>query len=527
MKRLFFFFLLFMFAGSSVMFGLDVDKSELDLTRNTSVEFINYEGPHSKIETLQQIMAIGIFLGESIDDEYSTASYAGKYRVIHAIGSPDDSRLNADIFIVLSDAEVDHIRNMRYMIAGFLMAAYEYQEADALLLAEFITVYNAVYRSKMDFFKEKYKSEVTRNLHTESAGISTVYTEWAGNTEMLIPLTKDASQGGLGSLDTDALTDEEVVEELRTQPDLGLDSRKDIVELKEREIEEKQEEIEQERDTLDDDQQRIAAEKQRIADEQARIEKEKEKAESDAEKARIAREEADLARQTEAVAEEEEEAQEQEEELAEKEQEQAERIDRIQQEREDIATDERELTQQDAEDESTEVASATGARQSSLVLTYLEIRDIAGEALGRVVHIDAANGAVIRASTLNSIRNQRIETIGSNFVVVAGTTTGQGAVRLMTLDTETLETESEGSEDIYEGSFLLVDGTEVYAVTGGPDGWFLGRFDSRLAADGKSEIQIFENTTAAVSEDALYVQGTDGLIHILSKEDLTEVGVVR
>ena len=221
----------------SFLTGQDIAEAELFTIRDTTVEFINYEGPHSKIETLEQIMGVGIFLGESIETGYSTASYGNKYKVIHAVGESPDEGLEADIFMVLEDAEVDHIRNMRYMLAGFFMAAYDYELEDGLLLAEFVTIYNAVYRGKMDFLGGKYKQIVTRNLDPGAAGISTLYTDWPGRTEMVIPLTEIASEGGIGSLDTDVLTEDEVIEELRTQPDRGLESRKEITELKEREVE--------------------------------------------------------------------------------------------------------------------------------------------------------------------------------------------------------------------------------------------------------------------------------------------------
>ena len=178
--------LILLAACAAFVAGQEVAETELLSVKGTTVEFINYEGPHSKIETLEEIMGIGIYLGNAIGKDYSTADYAGKYRVIHAVGESVDEGLEADIFMVLRDAEVDHIRNMRYMLAGFLMAAYDFSQEDALLLAEFVTIYNAVYRGKMDFFGGKYRQIVTRNLNPEAAGISTIYTDWPGKTEMLM-----------------------------------------------------------------------------------------------------------------------------------------------------------------------------------------------------------------------------------------------------------------------------------------------------------------------------------------------------
>lgn len=525
MKKAYIALLLAVCVGAGSVAALDVDEIELSATKDTSVEFINYEGPHSKIETLEEIMGIGTFLGEAIAAGAENVTYAGRYRVIHAAGPSVDEGLDADIFIVLPGAEVDHIRNLRYILAGFFMAAYDYSMDDGLLLGEFVTIYNAVYRGKLDFFGGKYKQIVTRNLTPQGAGISTLYTDWPGKTEMVIPLTEDAAEGGIGSLDTDALTDERVIDEMRTQDDLGLDSRKDMTELKEREVEKEQEEIEEDREVLEADRDRIADERERIDDERDRIDTQRDSAETDAERARLDREAEALDRQEDALDRQEEDLDRQEADIVDREREQAERVEQIQQEREDIAADERDLMERESDDTETAVATATGARGARAVGVFLEVRSIAGESLGRIVHVEGTT--VRRASTVNSIRNQRFEEFGQSYVVVAGTTAGQGAVRLMTIDKESLETGREGSDDIYEGSFLVVDGANAFAVTGTEGAWKLGRFDSGLVLRQASELDVFEDSAILVVDDIVYVVGSDGMVHALSKSDLSDTGTVQ
>ncbi len=532
MKKTSVLFLILLIASVTYISGQEVDVAETELltVRDTTVEFINYEGPHLKIETVEEIMSVGMFLGESIGTGYSTAEYGDKYRVIHAVGESPDEGLDADIFMVLENAQVDHIQNMRYILAGLVIAAYGYEREDALLLAEFVTIYNAVHRGKMDFLGGKYKQIVTRNLRPDAAGISTLYSDWPGMTEMVIPLTEDAANGGLGSLDTDTLTEDEVIEEMRSQPDRGLESRKEITELKEREVEEEQQEIEEERQVIEEEREQIAAERERIDREREEVEEEREQADTPTERAQADRREEELDRQEEQLEAEEAELEEQEQELAEREQEQAERVDRIQSEREEIAADERELMEEAAEEEETEIA-ATGARAAARVVVYLEVRDLGGEPLGGLVHIDSAAGAITGASTLNSIRNRRFESLGPYYVVVAGTTAGQGAVRLMTVDKDSLETVAEGDRDIYPDSALLADGASVYAITntGAGDGttWTVAKFDNSLNLRENSQLEVYPDTALSVSESVLYVVGADGMIHALSTSDLSDTGSVR
>ncbi|MBN1687457.1 MAG: hypothetical protein JW852_12425 [Spirochaetales bacterium] len=518
---------IFLVCATSLVAGQDVAEVELLSVRDTAVEFINYEGPHAKIETLEEIMGVGIFLGNAIGDGYSTAEYAAKYRVIHAVGDSADEGLEADIFMVLKDAEVDHIRNMRYMLAGFLIAAYGYEREDALLLAEFVTIYNAVYRGKMDFLGGKYKMIVTRNLDPKAAGISTIYTDWPGGTEMVIPLTEIAAEGGIGSLDTDVLTEKEVIEEMRTQPERGLESRKDITELKEREVEQEQAKIEEERTQLQEEEQRIAAAQERIEEERTQVARERETAESAADKARADEREEALAREEQQLEAEAEELAERETQLIAREREQTERIEQIQTEREQIAADERELMDQEAGRDETAIAAAASGRSTVREAVYLEIRELGGEPLGRLIHIDTATGSITGASTLNSIRNRSVESLGPYYAVVAGTTLGQGAVRLMTVQKDTLATGHEGSDDIYPGSALVVDGASLYAVAGEGGTWNVAKFDSTLTVQAVSKIEVYPDTALTVVDSILYVAGADGAVHALLTADLTDSQTVR
>lgn len=515
--------------------ALDVDKAELTTTSKTSVEFINYEGPHSKIETRNQIMAIGMFLAEEIGSGQSQATYAGKYSVIHAIEEGGIGQLSGDIFSLLPGAQVDHIQNLRLMLAGFLIVLYDYSEKDALLLAEFITVYNAVHRGDIEYFRENYRPAVSTKLSSAAVGLSTVYSEWPGNTELTIPLTEGAAEGGLGSLDTDRLTDEEVVDELKGREDRGVDVRKDVTELKEREVEEAQEELAEERRDLEETREKIEEEQQEIDAERERIDAERQQEDSaqqepqdvDRVEERLSAEESALDEQETQLKEEEQELVEREQDLEEREQEQTERIERIQEEREDIAADERELLEQET-DQVAETVALTSAEQSvEKAALFMDVREISGEYLARLVRIDAESGAILLASTLNSIRNRKVEIINNNYVMVAGSTAGQGAVRLMLLDQETLQTAGESSEDIYPRSFLVVNNGSIYAVVSASGNWAIGKFDGQLKLLRASEFSVLPDTVAVVVENIILITDSDGAIHRISTRSLEDLGTVQ
>src|SRR5574344_1796605 len=217
-------------------FAIEVNQPELQSVTGT-VEFQNYNGPHSVIDSLSSIKAIGSGLGRTVASDVNKAgtfgSTNGRYYVIHCVDAKQKDKLDADIFIIGPDATVDHIRNLRYIIAAYLTSAYGYKASDASTIATFVTVYNAVYRGKLDIYKSKYKAVVTNNLSSDKCGMSIKWSEWAGRSQIVIPLSD--LNGGLSTVDTSVISDKEVVKSMKEEDNKGVDERKNMVDIKERE----------------------------------------------------------------------------------------------------------------------------------------------------------------------------------------------------------------------------------------------------------------------------------------------------
>ena len=253
---------------SLCMFGLgaaaaiEVNEPELRSVGRT-VEFTNYTGPHSVIETADAITEIGRGLGRQVARNVNTSGtfgLNGKYAVIHAVDPSTKEKLDADIILINPNATVDHIRNLRRIIAGYLTAAYGYSNADATTVATFVTVYNAVYRGNLDVYKSKYKDVVTRNLNAANCGLSTTWSEWPGKSQIVIPLYD--LNGGLSTVDTSVISDKNVVDNLRDQDDMGIDDRKKLVDIKEREAEDASEKAEAAAKAAEAERQKLAQQQQ-------------------------------------------------------------------------------------------------------------------------------------------------------------------------------------------------------------------------------------------------------------------------
>ncbi|MCR5605649.1 MAG: hypothetical protein K6F69_02380 [Treponema sp.] len=251
--------------------SLEVNQNELrNAGDENTIQFINYNGPHTVIDSLASIRNIGTQLGRVIANNTTSPASAGdanRYHVIHAVDTSTKEKFDADIFIIGKNAGVDHVRNLRHIVAAYLVAAYGYSDKDAMTLATFITVYNAVYRGNIDVFKAKYKDVVIKNIDASKVGISVNWKEWAGNTQMIIPLSD--LEGGLSAIDTSAISDRTVIDSMREEDDKGIDERKNMVDIKEREADIAEENAE-------------AAQKQAVEEQKKLSEQQKLQAEADA-----------------------------------------------------------------------------------------------------------------------------------------------------------------------------------------------------------------------------------------------------
>ena len=276
MKKLLFIASIFLFAAS--VFALEVNEPELKVAGNETVEFINYTGPHKVIDSLEAIKRIGSDMGKTIVPEKpSQVGNKNKYYVIHAVDAEEKGKLDADILFIGPDATVDHIKNLRRIISAYLSAAYGYSEKDADTLAVFVTVYNAVYRGQYDVYNSKYKTVVTKNLSKDNCGLATTYKEWPGKSEIVIPLY-DIS-GGISTVDTSVISDSTVVDSMKEDEDKNVDSRKDMVDLKEREAEKANDKAQQAQKTAADEKKKLDETKKEAKDAQKDADKAKKEAE--------------------------------------------------------------------------------------------------------------------------------------------------------------------------------------------------------------------------------------------------------
>ena len=521
----------FLLVGA-LAFG-QVDKDELAKGQGTSITFTNYVGPHTVINTVEQIVGIGQGLGRGVTSSPGEMTFGGRYRLIHAIGPAEGTKLDADIFILEAGAEVDDVVNIIRMVSGYLQVAYNYSPADAQVLARFIVYYNAVFRGNLTYLGGVYKTIVMGNVTAENAGIATKYTEWAGKTRMLIPLSPGAQKGSLTAVPAGQLAAPKVIENLQSQPGKALPERKDLTELQQRGIDENQQKAA-------DQQKQLTADQQKLADQQQKADQAKQGAAAAEvtaaapgataqQKQAAADASAAAAQQDAATAAQQQKVQQDQQAASQTQAQVAADQKSVQDQRATIAADEQANIKQQAAQPNAPTTTAgptagatAGATAAPGQLLFVYAVAASPDKLGKLVLIDRTSGKLLSQSDLNTVRGRLYVTVGASLVVVAGATGGNAAVRLVSVNPATLAVQAQGKDNIAPTSYLAASADSAYAVLTTAKGAFLGRFDGSLALQAQSETVVDPSTYILVSGTEVFVQDAAGNILILNKDDLKE-----
>ena len=484
---------------------LSAQVSVEELQNLGTVEFINFEGPHFRIDTRDQIRDIGYSLGQAVREGAAQTGALWRYFVIQSISDPAGARLDADIIGIGSDAAVDHIRNLRLIIQGYLEGAYQYSESDAALLAEYITIYNAVFRGDWAFFSDRYNPTVLEHLTQERVGLSIRYDEWPGQSLIVIPLGTGLG-GQLSAIDTSAINDPRVIEQLRQEPDMGLTQRRDMVELMEREADYAAFQAAVTREAIQQEEYRIAQEQEQLRQEQQQLAQAAQQPGADQQA--LDQRQQEVEQQQVALQQRVEELDDQRQ-LAERQEEFAEqRLAETQQERQQIAQD-----QQAMIDRGPPLVLAGG------VLGFSIVNPTAS--MGRLVLLDDA-GRITKQSPLNTVNAQTVSIINNRVFAIAGENRGNSAIRLVEINHETLELQRQGDTDIAPGSFLWVNGQSIYALISSGGNHNLARFNTNLELQSRSSLAVHPHASIFFGDGFLATQRSDGSAVLLDAGDLSE-----
>ncbi|MCF7927718.1 MAG: hypothetical protein K9L68_01750 [Spirochaetales bacterium] len=521
MKRCIFILTIVLLAAiGTAVTALEVDEGEVRDVEASGISFTNYQGPYERIDTYQEIYDIGEALAQGLTESGGEQAFYGKYRVIRSVDPQAENRMDADIFIIEEEAQVDHIRNLRTILAGYLAASFDYEENEALLLAEFVTLYNAVHRGDMDFFSTRYTSDVNSYLNADNAGLATNYEQWAGSTRMLIPLRRRLTEDGTSQDTPDSieLTDEDVVSELQEREDRGLEERKEMSEFQDEELAEEEEALETQEEAVEEGRQQREDEQQALEEEEAELAEARETAEERGDQEEIEqidqRTEEVEQRQRE-LEEQEEEAEQTQQQLDETREELEDRQKAIEESREEIARD-----QQEELEEEEPAEQAVPEEDSGRTVYLYRLREGVHPPEGRLTknrfdsarQIAEADDLVLYGRTLHFL---------SNGILVVGSESNRNTSRLYLLDTASLQIKENSATTVYASGQVLFDRGIVYAVVDDGGEWKLGSFDEQLQRISVSSEQVHPDTLIRKLDDGrILVQKRGGGFLVFSPRNL-------
>jgi hypothetical protein len=320
-----------------------------------------------------------------------------------------------------------------------------------------------------------------------------------------------------------------VIDELRKDDDMGLETRREMVDLKEREADAAAERAAAERQAVADQERQIAQDRAAAVAERDAIAQDRQADQEAAAAGRLTREEQQsneeqLAAREEAAAEKEAAADKQEEALAAQREEAAQaeqfagdKADEARQERQDIAQDQQTIIDQGERPAARTAAQADTAAETKIVGVKLGSAD---SPLGRLVQMNAASGAELRTGDMNTVNARSLTQVGGTLFIIAGE--NRGAIRLVGINPNTLETTAQGTDDIHPQSLIWQNGNSLFAITVSGGRPHFARFNTNLTKAAESAITVHAYGTPTFQGNVILIQREDGSAAVLNAGDLTE-----
>jgi hypothetical protein len=136
--------------------------------------------------------------------------------------------------------------------------------------------------------------------------------------------------------------------------------------------------------------------------------------------------------------------------------------------------------------------------------------------------MDPGSAAVLRSSVMNTINARTLTIIDGKILAVAGEDRGNSAIRLVEINPGSLEMTLQGDDDIHPQSLLWVNGSDIYAITASESGIFLGRYNTDLVRQARSNVMVHPFATVTFQDALILTQNTEGQAVILNAQDLTQ-----
>ncbi len=138
---------------------------------------------------------------------------------------PDDNKLGGDILTINKNADYGHINSIRRILNAYIQSSFEFNEKNAEKIVSQVLYYNAQNRKKIGNISKRYTHTLIESLDKNKVGIGKKFSDWAGNTQIVIPIKSGTKTKEEVLISKDRIKDSKTIkEETKTVKD-GKDSK--------------------------------------------------------------------------------------------------------------------------------------------------------------------------------------------------------------------------------------------------------------------------------------------------------------
>ncbi|TGL11455.1 P83/100 family protein [Leptospira meyeri] len=524
---------------------------ESEIKGSKKIEFINRSLRKASDEIIQENTEIGRKLAETLAKE-NTATVDGVK--IQRVLPGADGKLGADILILSETQSFDHVNSIARIIASYVEKSFQYKVGNAETLAQYILYYNATHRKDSKFFTKKYTEGVIAATSPDKLGIDTVYKNWPGKTQIIIPIEGNILKDSGKDLTTDELekdvnktvkdkekdpaTKQKMEDEAKKMDKLQTDKIKEekkVLQDKKQEVANEQKDLQDKKEALKKKEQETVASLNELKKDPVKNKTEIEKKTEEIKQ--IEQEKKDTEKKSEAVEAKKEELSKKEEQIAKKEEartgttsgDTAKKEDTVQKVEAKVEELKTELAQTKEELKKKEEQSDNVVNNKILFMKFIKY-DTDGHYSNELWAIDPAKDDALFKSPYNNICSKEFKEIANQGVLVLGYDGEKVENRkhkLVLLDADKLGVKKTSeSADIFWRTPMINREDKIYVIEKVKDKYHVSRFKSDLTFEKRTEEAVEENSELTFFGDKIYVtgkpkEGDKTTIKVFKKEDLS------
>ncbi len=491
-----------------------------DEIRTGRVEFINASNAPATEQARRQSIEAGRKLAS---DVVANGQATLENITVQRVYDPATPGYGADILTIDPKANFAHINAIQRIIMGYTQAAYEYTPADSETISRFVLYYNAKQRGSLDKLKGKYSDPVIAALKPETVGIDRSYRNWAGKTQIIIPLVKNVVRPGKQDLntteikkETDKTTKPEDKKQLtdienrrKDETDKKLDQKQDALKQEQKQLEDKKQDLQKQQQQVQQQKQDTGKKIQELAKDPIKnaqeIKKEEQKQQD------LTKQEQDLKKQEQKVDQAAQENKQAQQEVKDQKENKTsdvaantktddqKKVENLQKENEDLKK------QQEAKEQKSE--NVVGDK--ILFLRFVKFHSD-GHYSNELWMLDPVKDDALYKSPYTNICGREFVVVPNQGVLVIGyegTATDSKEHLLALLEQDKLTLKVKSKENIYWRSPLILRDNKIYAIEIKDGQYYLARFNPDLSFDARTSEPINPDSDVTFFNEKIYVTG--------------------